>query len=149
MGDLGTIGPSLDSSTSAYRQACYLGPSYEKLAFGVEPYCWSSWDDLNLNLAVCLQILCSLICDSGVLLGVLIGVECLLPSYAAYCILNLTVRKSYCVGHFLGGALKQMNTFFPLNKRSVFTGNYSSPLYPKARSRTCCHSPSHAFSTIV
>lgn len=77
------------------------------------------------------------------------GVEYLLPSYVPYCILNLTVRKSYCMGCFLGGSLKQMNTFFPLNKRSVFTGSYSIPLYPKARSRTYCHSPSHAFSTIV
>lgn len=77
------------------------------------------------------------------------GVEYLLPSYIPYCILNLTVRKSYCMGRFLGGSLKQMNAFFPLNKRSVFTGNYSIPLYPKARSRTYCHSPSHAFSTIV
>ena len=95
------------------------------------------------------QILYRLICDFGVTLGVLTGVECLLPLYAAHCILNLAVRKSYCMGHILGGTLKQMNTFFPLNKRSVFAGNYNSPLYPKAGSRTCCHSPSHAFSTVV
>lgn len=46
-------------------------------------------------------------------------------------------------GSFLGGVLNEH--FFPLNKRNVITGNYSSPPYPKARSRMCCHSLSHAF----
>lgn len=71
---------------------------------------------------MCLQILYRLICDSGVTLGVLIG-------YAAFvcCVLHLESRceEVICVGHFLGGALKQMNTLFPLKKRSVLIGNYS------------------------
>lgn len=46
-------------------------------------------------------------------------------------------------GSFLGGALGEH--FFPLNNRNVIIGNYSSPPYPKARSRMCCHSLSHAF----
>lgn len=46
-------------------------------------------------------------------------------------------------GSFLGGVLDEH--FFPLNKRNVIIGNYSSPPYPKARSRMRCHSLSHAF----
>lgn len=121
------------------RKACCLVP-YGKLSFDLGLYCWSKIEDLNLSFAACLEILCRWIHGSGITMGILFGIECFLPSYAMCCIFKLAVSDSLVLAHFLGGALKQVNAFFPLGSGSV---------YCKARSWTCHHIPSCAFSIIV
>lgn len=68
------------------------------------------------------------------------GGECLLPSYGVFLCEEIVLR-----GSFFRRCVETNEHFFPLNKRNAIIGNYSSPPYPKARSRTCCHSLSHAF----
>lgn len=62
-------------------------------------------------------------------MGILFGIVCFLPSYAMCCIFKLAKSESLSSGSLLGGALKQVNAFFPLG-----CGNDSNPVYPKARS---------------
>lgn len=75
-------------------KTCHLVSSYKKLASGVEPHGWSRWDYLKLNLAVCLQVLCKLTCDSGV--KILWGLSTCLLSYAVDCILDLARLCGSC-----------------------------------------------------
>lgn len=138
-GSLGNCRASTSFKSFCNRKACCLVP-YGKLSFDLGLYCWSKIEDLNLSFAACLEILCRWIHGSGITMGILFGIECFLPSYAMCCIFKLAVSESLVLAHFLGGALKQVNAFFLLRSGSV---------YRKARSWTCHHIPSCAFSIIV
>lgn len=93
-------------------QAWCLVPSYGKLSFGFELYCWSRWGDLNLNLA-----LCGFWCYAGGFAWRWVSA----PFVCRVSQLWTSLWENLIIpGRFLGGAIKQVSAFFPLGERSVF-----------------------------